>query len=444
MDWINKLMDLPKYGAGIGLHRIDYLCRDIQASAWWKNLDSIHVVGTNGKGSTTVMVSAILEQLGFVTGQYTSPHLIDFSERIQVAGEPIERPDLIRLIQSFFDQKKQYEASFPGDIIGAFEAFTSIGLHYFYEKKPDVLVVEAGIGGRFDPTRICSGRFIGLTSVDLEHTQLLGNTLEEIALDKIDIARSGSTVIVGEVPVEVERKLRAYARIKGVELLTVGQQNSIHQIRYEGNRMKADFSLDGLEFKSLLCPLIGPHQLNNLMLAILLVKKWLVYKQLGVEDKQLIRATQLALQKLRWPCRFEKLRETPPVFVDVGHTPQAMQQLALTARKAITGPILLVFGLSEGRTPAPMLAPWLPLASEVFLTEAQHRSLDVELMSKSLAQTAPECTKNVFKNMEEALETALEKAEREGKTIIITGSLFLAMEARAYLQGVSPGRLRFF
>jgi dihydrofolate synthase/folylpolyglutamate synthase len=444
MDWINKLMDLPKYGAGIGLHRIDYLCRDIQSSSWWENLDSINIVGTNGKGSTAVMISGILEQLGFVTGQYTSPHLIHFSERIQVGGEPIEQPDLIRLIQSFFDQKKQYELAFPGDFIGAFEAFTSIGLHYFYEKKPDVLVLEAGIGGRFDPTRMGAGRFIGLTSVDLEHTQLLGNTLEEIAMDKIDIAQAGSTVIIGNVPAEVERKLRAYAGIKGVELITLGQESSIHQIRYEGNGMKVDFSLDGLEFKSLLCPLVGPHQLNNLMLAILLVKKWLAYKQLGIEDSQLVRATQLALEQLRWPGRFEKLCDVPPVYVDVGHTPQAMQQLVLTAKKAINGPILLVFGLSKGRAPAPMLAPWLPHVSEVFLTEARHRSLGVGQLAKSLAENAPDGKKAVFKNMEEAIEEGLKKAQQEGKTIIITGSLFLAMEARAYLQGVSPGSLRFF
>ncbi len=444
MDWINSLLDIPKYGNGIGLHRMDYLCKDIQSSSWWENLDAIHIVGTNGKGSTTVMVSAILEELGFVTGQYTSPHLLDFSERIQLGKQPITRPDLIRLIRSFFEQKRQYESLYPEDLIGAFEAFTSIGLHYFYEKKADVVILEAGIGGRFDPTRICAGRFAGLTSVDLEHTQLLGHTLEEIAMDKMDVARSGSTFVVGKLSPELERKLVAYAKIKGLKFISVKQNSAIHQLHYTGNTMQVDFSIEGMDFKSIESPLIGPHQLDNLLLAVLLVKKWLAFKEWGIEQSQLVRAVKRALEKLRWAGRFEQIMDHPPVIVDVGHTPDAMRQLADTVRKAVEQPLVLVFGLSKGRDPGPMLAPWLPLASAFFLTEARHRSLDVQVVTEALEETAPHIKKTVSENMEKTLEEALKLARTGGKAILVTGSLFLAMEARAYLKGIPPENLRFF
>lgn len=444
MDWISKLMSLPKYGTGIGLHRMAHLCRDIQDTDWWHALKPINIVGTNGKGSTTAMVTNILEALGFVTGQYTSPHLIDFSERIQVGGRPIEKQDLSRLIDSFFAQKKNYEAAFPNDHIGAFEAFTSIALHYFYEKKPDVVVLEAGIGGRYDPTRICSGNILGLTSLDLEHTQLLGDTLEEIAMDKMDLVGAGAKVLLGAIPAEVKRKLEAYAKVKGVELIAVQENSVIHNVRYESGAMIVSFSIDGLAFDEIECPLLGPHQLNNLLLAVLLVKEWLQTQKLGIEKQQFVKAIKLALKKLRWPGRFEKVHDRPAVYVDVGHTPQAMHQLALTVKQVIQSPLILVFGLSKGRDPLSMLSPWLPIAPEVYLTQACHRSQEVEVISAALKDIRGQIKWEKQEKMEKVLEQVMEKAELEGKVVLVSGSMFLAVEAKAYLQGIAPGSLRFF
>ncbi len=438
-------MGLPKFGAGIGLHRMDYLCRDLQVSSWWTDLDPINIVGTNGKGSTAAMVAAILRELGLNTGRFTSPHLFDFSERIQLNGEAISPEALEPLIQHFFQEQALYLRSFPEDQFGAFEAFTSLALHYFFEKKAEAVVLEAGIGGRFDATRICTGHWVGLTSLDLEHTQLLGSTLEQIAMDKLDLAKTGATVILGDLPVELTRKLNSYARLKGITLLSARELSEVRAVVFEKGKMVVDFSVEGLEVGPVRSNLLGRHQLSNMLVAVLLVKKWLGQQRSAVTDAEFIRATQSALNNIQWRGRFEKVSDHPAIYIDVGHTPAAMTHLAQTIREAIKKPILLVFGVSEGRAASPLFRELTDVSSFCILTSAKFKGTQADLLHQTLTREAKlPPTVLVIEPLNAALDRARREAKKRDMTIVVTGSLFLAAEAHFYCQGGDPDKLMFF
>lgn len=439
-------MDLPKYGAGIGLHRMDYLCADLLNTEWWRALDPVNIVGTNGKGSTTAMIAAILNRMDIPTGQYTSPHLFDFSERIQYQGRAIEKADLIPYIRSFFFRQKNYLRQYPGDLFGAFEAFTSIALHYFFQKNTEALVLEAGIGGRYDPTRICTGRLAGLTSLDLEHTQLLGSTLEQIAMDKMDIARPGATVVLGEIDAEVHRKLKSYAKIKGVELLSISEECRLGPVNFKGEKMVVDFHVQEVDFGRVSCNLLGYHQVNNMLLAVLLVKKWLERNRPGISKAQLAHAVQSALPSIQWKGRFEKIRQAPDVYIDVGHTPAALRHLARTAEQSIKKPVLLVFGVSHDKDPQSLYNELAGIASETIVTRAYHRGkkLSEVILSRTMQKKEKDIIIDHIEPMEKAIDLAVKRAAEQNMTILIAGSLFLTIEAQAYLNDISPKSLRFF
>ncbi len=445
MDWITKLLSLPKYGAGIGLHRIDYLCKDLQQSSWWQDLHPINIVGTNGKGSTTAMVAAILHKCGVKNGQFTSPHLFDFSERIQFDCRLINAKALDLLVQGFFKQREGYQESFPEDHFGAFEAFTSLALHYFFEQKADTVVLEAGIGGRYDATRICGGDLVGLTSLDLEHTELLGNSLEQIAMDKIDIARTGATVVLGDVSSDLIRKLEVYARLKGIQLIAIREACQIRSVQFSLGKMVVSFTVEGVDMGGVRFNLLGPHQISNMLVAVLLVKRWLALHRPEVSVDEFVRAAQKALASIQWRGRFEKISDYPLVYIDIGHTPHAMTQLSRTVREVVSEPVLLVFGVSEGREVTPLFDELSGIAASCMLTASHHKGTEAAQLYRTLVQQR---TSLPFIETEEVLEKALEKAVRKAKdqdmAVLITGSLFLAAEAYAYFKGSDPRRLKFF
>jgi dihydrofolate synthase/folylpolyglutamate synthase len=263
-------------------------------------------------------------------------------------------------------------------------------------------------------------------------------------MDKMEIAKTGSTLILGKMPTETKRRAGGLAKAKGVEMLSVDEKCELQQIVYGDQTMTLDFLLDGLHFQSVVCSLVGPHQVSNLLLAILLVKKWLEANHFGIESDSFIRAAKRGLERVNWPGRFEKIANTPLTYIDIGHTPDAMQQLVQTARSAIDQPILLVFGVSKGRDPKKMLEPWLPVAADIYLTQASYKGADVYEMKKILNTNSKMKSMDVFESAAQAIDVAFETAKAEGKTIIITGSLFLAIEAKAYLDKIPPSSLHFF
>ncbi len=253
------LTHLPKFGRGPGLDRVQALLADLSTSAWWRDLDALKITGSNGKGSTAAMVAAILEALDLPCGLYTSPHLHRFSERIRIAGEEISAPDLAAGT-AWLEQRIREEGL--EEELGAFEAFTAVALHHFAHHRPAAVVLEAGIGGRHDPTRVPPGNFVALTSIDREHIPLLGNTEAEILDQKADLCPDGGTLVVGPLPPALLRRLQDHAQRRGFRLLNSWDEVpfDLRELTPEGSVV--DLELGDLRLADLHIALPGRHQMS--------------------------------------------------------------------------------------------------------------------------------------------------------------------------------------
>lgn len=439
------LLTIPKFGNGIGLHRMLAVCNSLPNINWMKGLDAIKVTGSNGKGSVSIMVANVLKELGVSTGLYTSPHLLQFNERMMVDGEPISDSDLAAAVEWFYQQRDTYQQRFPNDTIGAFEAFTAIALHYFSLKQPSALVSEAGIGGRYDSTRIIPGQLVGLTSLDLEHTALLGNTLELIAYDKADLCPEGGLIITGVSDADILRRLRGYCALRGVMVRSTAEHSAVRRISFGETFMELDLDLDGITLPGLLVALQGIHQVTNVVVALLLLQEWLKKHNPTLSTDQFETAIRQGLKSLNWPGRFERIHQSPDVYIDVGHSPDAIKSLVQTVRTALAGKrILLVTGVSYDKEVESIIEELLPIADAVICTRAYHKGSPTEEVLRIVQNKKPDIPTFVDATIEEAIEHAVEYATHNNLTVLVAGGLFLSMEAAHALRGKNPKDLHFF
>jgi dihydrofolate synthase/folylpolyglutamate synthase len=435
---IERLRELPKFGSGVGLHRMGWLCADLELK-----FEGIKVTGSNGKGSVCAMLAAVFEALGISCGLYTSPHLLRFNERIALNGRPIADPELAAAAAWMWAKQEEYAARYPADGIGAFEAFTAMALYHYAAHRPQVVVAEAGIGGRYDSTRVIPGRLAGLVSLDLEHTQLLGPTLELIAYDKADLCPPGGTLVVGALEADLLRRLRAYCDLRGVHLISVDERCKLLGASFEPEQMTVDLNVDGLELPGLRVGLVGRHQINNLCVATLLLREWAQENQ--VSPAALRRALYEGLAAVKWPGRFQKIQAAPDIFIDVGHSPAAIAALVETVQRVLGDqPILLLTGVSYNKEVAQIVAQLVQIAAGVICSRAHHNGSPVALIAEIARQRAPTLPLWEAEPIEEAVRLAEQIAREQGMTVLVAGGLFLAIEAMVALQGGDPQRLCFF
>lgn len=434
---LQRLQARPRFGDGPGLHRMAALANALPDDAHGPLPPSIRITGTNGKGSTAAMVAAILLDLGFETGLYTSPHFLRWNERIALDGCPVADDELVRALDWFFEVSDAYESRHPGDGISAFEAATAVALHVYGRRRPDALVVEAGMGGRLDPTRMFPGELVGLTSLDLEHTEVLGETLLEIALDKADLCPDGGVLVVGKIEPETLRRLDAAVALRGVETLSLPRHAEVrvHGVDASGTRFGVTIPprawLPELRWSDLHLGLPGAHQAGNAAVAILLVREWLAAHGPEVAADSLEASVRRALSGLQVPGRLHRVRqEDPPVYVDVAHTPNAIQTLASTVHELFpSAPPVLLLGASEGRDAAALLAPLLNHAEGAVVTRAPQRGAPTAEVAAAIQRTAPDLRMKIIDDPETAHAAALEWARSAHRAVLVAGSLFLASAA---------------
>jgi len=444
-DLHEALLTIPKFGNGIGLHRMLALCSSLADASWMKQLDAIKITGSNGKGSVSVMIARVLNELGINTGLYTSPHLSEFNERIMINEEPISNSSLADAFEWFSQRRDDYERRFPGDTVGAFEAFTAMALHYFSNRKPRALVSEAGIGGRYDSTRIIPGRLVGLTSLDLEHTALLGNTLELIAYDKADLCPDGGVIITGVSDSDILRRLSAYCELRGVTLQPASEYSEIRKVSFGESFMELDLAVNGISLEGLRVSLQGVHQVTNVIVAILLLQEWLRRYEPSLSGKQFEAALRQGMKSLHWPGRFERIQQNPDVYIDVGHSPDAIKSLVKTVGMALKGKrILLVTGVSYDKDIEGILTELLPIADAVICTRAYHKGSTVEDVLRIVRNTTTDIPTFVDATIEEAIAHAVDYAREHNMTVLVAGGLFLSIEAAHALRGKNPRDLHFF
>ncbi len=382
---------------------------------------ALHIAGSKGKGSVSAFCAAALQAQGYLVGLYTSPHLKDYEERIQVDGEPIPRGDLVELVEAI----KPHVAAIPR--LTTFEITTALAFWYFARRGVDVAVIEVGLGGRLDATNVISPAVTVITALLLEHTAILGDTLPQIAAEKGGIIKPGVPLVLAPQPDSALEVLTALAAERVAPLYRLGAEYGFRPLTA---------SLDGQTFQvwredfadapqTLAIPLLGAHQVENAALAYAALD--LAGRHAGLRISS--QAIRQGFARTAWPARFEVLRRQPPLVVDAAHTPGAVRRLRETLDAFFPDrPIWLVLGVSEDKDVPGILAAFPPRLEQVYCTRADHpRAMDAEELAGQ-ARAAGWSASAIYP-VGAALFTALAEAPPEA-LVLVTGSIFVAASAR--------------
>ncbi len=434
-----KIPSYP-YKESLKLERIKNFLKTLGNPQWY--FKCIHIAGTKGKGSTCAFITYILREAGYKVGLYTSPHLSDFRERIRIlkprspkAPGPrkekdfegiILKSELINLVERLKPSIGQYNRNSAYGPLSFFEVYTCLAFVYFREKKVDFAVLETGMGGRLDATNVVEPLVCTITPISYEHTQQLGNTLKEIAKEKAGIIKSHqspvtshqSIVISAPQEKEAMEVIRSRCKETNAKLFEIGRQ-----IKYETNgdhrlRIKGVFG----EYPDLRLRLLGAHQLVNAALAVAVIEA-LRFCDINVG----IDAVRKGLYNTLWPGRCEVVSKKPLVVLDGAQNIASAKVLEKTIRENFKyKKLILVLGISKDKDIKGMCAELYGLADKVILTKANNpRAAKPESLVKYFAGKDAYLTTNV----REAINLARQKS-KEKHLILITGSLFVAGEAR--------------
>lgn len=289
-----------------------------------QRLPCLHVAGTNGKGSVSAMLEAVLREAGLRTALYTSPHLIRFNERIRVVGQPIPDEDLLRLLDAV-ERADEAQAAEPGGRQGTFfELTTVVAFKWFLEQNVQVAVLETGMGGRLDSTNVVTPLLSVLTEIGLEHRSFLGDTLEQVAAEKAGIVKPGRPVVVGRQRPAVAQVIAEKARAAEAPVLRADERVSVRRLAQDLDGQTLSVETGGGAWAPFRMPLLGDFQLANCALAITALE-WLRDELGWPLSDDVVRA---GLEKTRWPGRCQVASRDPVFLVDVAHNPDAAQALA--------------------------------------------------------------------------------------------------------------------
>jgi dihydrofolate synthase/folylpolyglutamate synthase len=394
----------------------------------------VHVAGTKGKGSTSAMIVSVLQAAGYRTGFYSSPHLLDYTERIRMDGQPITHERLVEMI----DRIKPVVADVPG--LTTFEITTALGLLYFAEEGADVGVLEVGLGGRLDATNVVNPLVSVITSISYDHTQVLGDTLALIAGEKGGIIKPGRPVVVAPQREEARRVLEHLAMERqapltqvGVDFLyAAGSHSTTSQTFLIWSSAEQMLATEFIETAGrenwqplrITIPLLGYHQIENAATAYAALQV-IGQNGLPVSEADILRG----LAGVHWPGRFEYLRRKPPVIVDSAHNPDSALKLRQALDDYLPGqPIILVFGASEDKDIHGMMDELLPRVRRVIATESVHpRAIKADTLVELTHRHGKPA--QAILPVEAALVKALELAGSEA-AVVITGSIFIAAAAQ--------------
>ena len=380
----------------------------------------LHIAGTNGKGSSVATAEALLRGRGLRVAKYTSPHLVDFRERIAVDGVPITEEEVIEFIQAYAPAVERLGASF-------FEATTALALQHFARAGADVALIETGLGGRLDSTNVVVPRAAGVTSIGFDHMEYLGSTLQAIAAEKAGIFKAGVPAIVGEQDPEVRSWLAAAARhAEASPVRVVADEMRVDDIELTAAGTR--FRLRALgDDRIVETPLVGSHQASNFAFTLALLDA------AGDPFRTTLRNAVAAVRSVRLPGRFQRVG---PWIFDVAHNPDGMRTLAASLRGVTHDqPVIALLCILGDKDWRAMIEALAPEVSQFILTDAPTAPAS---RAWPLAQALAYAKQRGYAAVAEAdFDAALRRAEREAGTVLVTGSFHTVGDAMVRLQ-VSP------
>ncbi|MBI4401995.1 MAG: bifunctional folylpolyglutamate synthase/dihydrofolate synthase [Nitrospirae bacterium] len=421
------LYGLQKHGIRLGLDTIEALLDRLGRPQ--DRYRALHIGGTNGKGSTAAMAAAVVQAAGFRVGLYTSPHLVDFHERIRVNGVPISEESVAELTERV--RRAMGLALAPT----FFEATTAMALQYFADAGVEVAVVEVGMGGRLDATNVLAPLVSAITNVTLDHQEYLGSTVEAIAYEKAGIIKPGVPVVAGRLKPEAAAVIRWIAAERGAPLYHLGRDftTAVESL--------AGFQYDGLQasYAGLSCPLPGAHQLDNAACALAMLEL-AAARGLRVSEG----SVRAGLRAVCWEGRLEVVERSPTLLLDGAHNLAAADAvasyLAEYRRDRPGARVVLVWGMMRDKDRDGFVRAVLPLADEVVVTQAAiPRAASVQELCAALGERAGAA--HVAPVAADALARARWLATPDD-LICVTGSLMLVGEVKALLRGCGLSPIR--
>ena len=403
-----------------------------------KKYPVVHIAGTKGKGSTAAMVASILRKAGYRTGFYTSPHLQDFTERIQVDGAPISREQLIAAV----DQIRSHLAKIPE--ITTFEITTAIAFKDFYDKQVDVAVVEVGLGGRLDATNVVDPLVSVITSLSFDHMNVLGDSIAQIAAEKGGIIKPDKPVVLAPQWKEAREVIEQIAEERNAPLTIIGRDYFFgeHSRSLDGqtfflwskdeqelvNEYISSGGRTDWEPEHFSIPLLGMHQVENAATAYATIQ---VLRDSGFSISR--EAILSGFAQVDWPGRFEILQKSPLIIIDSAHNQDSALRLRLAMDDYLNGkPIILLFGSSEDKDVRGMFSHLLPRVRTLVATRSTHpRAMEPKLLVELANQFGKHAIET--QSIEEGLAEAIKQAGKDA-AIMVTGSIFVAAGVRELMQ----------
>ena len=401
---------------------------------------SVHVAGTNGKGSTSAMLASILDAAGLRSGLYTSPHLVRINERIRIGAAEISDADFAATFSRIHAAIEELLAS--GALIAHptyFECVTAMAFDYFARQKTDLAVIEVGMGGRLDSTNVIVPEVAVITRIDFDHENFLGHSIEEIAAEKAGIIKPGAWVVSAAghpaavqrvravLAARPEKVIRRRAAEQNARLIEVDQAYSVSEMTSEDGCYRFVAEDPAARWKiAVALPLAGRFQVQNALTAIA-AARLLAERGFAVDDAAIARG----LAAVRWPGRLERVLEQPAVFLDGTHNPAGARELAIFWEEQFAGRrIHLIYGAMRDKAVDEIAGLLFPRATSVILTQSpQPRSISAGTLAALTRHLAPSV--EVIPEPAAALERALELAAPED-VVFATGSLYLAGDLRRY------------
>lgn len=414
-----------KFGMRLGLDNIKKLLELLGNPQ--NNLKIIHVAGTNGKGSTCSFISSILKESGYKVGLYTSPFLETFTERIRVNGENISEEEVGKIV-SLIKEKIEIMVSEGYSYPTEFEIVTAMAFYYYNQEKVDFVALEVGLGGRYDATNVIDKPVVSaITSISLDHTGILGDTLAKIAFEKGGIIKENCPTIVypqQEEASEVIKNICAEKKSKYIECdfknIEIKSSNINSQI-YNCN-------INGKELRDLEIKLIGDHQIKNSIVALNVIEYLNDIKITNISEENI----RKGLLETKWPGRIEKISENPMFIIDGAHNEEGAKSLANSIDKYFENKNkILVIGMLEDKDIDSVLDLLIPKFNKVITTTPDNpRAIDANKLKEKIERYNIEVT--CKPNIKEAVDYALEISNKDD-VIISAGSLYMIGNVRTII-----------
>jgi dihydrofolate synthase/folylpolyglutamate synthase len=424
--WVNSFTNYEKlppaaYDASYyDLRRVEALLRELGDPHLAAR--TVHVAGTKGKGSVAAMTASVLRAAGFRTALYTSPHLLDLRERLQINGEMIPPETFAALAGEIRPRVEAINREARWGKLTAFEVLTVLAFLWFAREKVDWQVLEVGLGGRLDATNVCRPDVCAITSISHDHTAILGNTLDKIAAEKAAIIKPGCLAVTAPQAPEALFIIQAVCLKQGVDLW-VGKKDLT--LRHLGGDLEGqDFEVKGRNGSYRLhLPLLGRHQAENAA-GVVGIYEALVARGVPLRAEHL----RQGMAAVKWPGRLQIVRRDPLVVLDGAHNGHSAATLAKALRDTFTfRRCTLICGVSADKDYTAIILPLTRVASDIIVTRSRNtRAADPSALAEEVARLGMQVT--VAENMEKAFALAIGKAKSKD-LVCVTGSLFVVADA---------------